>query len=146
MQTIRKEIEGCLEKLRGGSLSEYDLQKVLDSIDQAGAAPPRQRLLYMYCRKNSVFSRALSTFLIAKGRKIVGTDVRGAAIQELAYEAEEGDPNTEILYCAVSEAMDDGWRVIKFPEATLAMDEQNTYGLGFEFILEQDHGTCKEMR
>ena len=37
----------------------------------------------------------------------------------------------------VLEAMADGWRIIKFPEMVLAMDDQSNYGLGYEFILER---------
>jgi hypothetical protein len=41
-------------------------------------------------------------------------------------------------YQSVQEAIQDGWRVLKFPELALMMDESRTYGLGFEFILERD--------
>ena len=40
-------------------------------------------------------------------------------------------------YQTVLEAIRDGWRVIKFPESALMMDESRTYGLDFEFILER---------
>ena len=40
-------------------------------------------------------------------------------------------------YQSVLEAVRDGWRIIKFPELALMMDESRTYGLGFEFILER---------
>ncbi len=33
--------------------------------------------------------------------------------------------------------MDDGWRVIKFPEMALLLQEDQTIGLGCEFILEK---------
>jgi hypothetical protein len=41
-------------------------------------------------------------------------------------------------YQSVLEAIRDGWRVIKFPELALTMDENRTTGLGFEFVLERD--------
>jgi hypothetical protein len=47
------------------------------------------------------------------------------------------DENGEFLYRSIAEALQDGWRIIKFPEMALVMDDQNTYGLGFEFILER---------
>lgn len=35
------------------------------------------------------------------------------------------------------EAIKDGWRVVKFPELALILDEDRNYGLGCEFILER---------
>lgn len=43
-------------------------------------------------------------------------------------------------YQSVLEAIRDGWRVVKFPELALMMDETRTYSLGFEFILERSGG------
>ena len=40
-------------------------------------------------------------------------------------------------YNSVLEAMNDGWRVIKFPEMALMLQEDKTFGLGCEFILEK---------
>ena len=40
-------------------------------------------------------------------------------------------------YQTVLEAINDGWRVIKFPEMSLMLDGSRTYGLGFDFILER---------
>ena len=40
-------------------------------------------------------------------------------------------------YNSVLEAMDDGWHVIKFPEMALMLQEDKTFGLGCEFILEK---------
>ena len=39
----------------------------------------------------------------------------------------------------VIDAIRDGWRVISFPNMALSLDENRTYGLGFEFILERWH-------
>jgi hypothetical protein len=33
--------------------------------------------------------------------------------------------------------MADGWRIIKFPEMALLLDEKRTYGFGWEFVLEK---------
>ena len=38
---------------------------------------------------------------------------------------------------SIKDALDDGWRIIKFPEMALLMDESRTYGLGSEFIFEK---------
>ena len=40
-------------------------------------------------------------------------------------------------YKTVLDAILDGWRVIKFPEMVLLLDDKRTYGLGCEFILEK---------
>ena len=40
-------------------------------------------------------------------------------------------------YATVIDAIRDGWRVISFPNMALSLDENRTYGLGFEFILER---------
>jgi hypothetical protein len=45
--------------------------------------------------------------------------------------------NGDFLYTSIKNALDDGWRIIKFPEMSLAMNEQDTYGLGYEFVLER---------
>ena len=33
--------------------------------------------------------------------------------------------------------MADGWRIVKFPELAILLDDRRTYGLGCEFILEK---------
>ena len=47
-------------------------------------------------------------------------------------------------YQSVLEAMNDGWRIISFPNMALMMDESRTYGLGNEFILEKLRGAPAE--
>jgi hypothetical protein len=120
MGVLQKQVEACLEKFRNGALDEADLRDLLTAVEQAEARPRRQSLLYIYARSNAVTSTALSLSLIEEGKNREGLTAEGAFIYKSGYEA-----------------MQDGWRVIKFPEMTLAMDEQNTYGLGFEFILER---------
>ena len=46
------------------------------------------------------------------------------------------DPG-EWPYQTVLEAIRDGWRIVQFPNAALALDTGRTYGLGAEFILER---------
>ena len=120
MGILRKQVEACLEKFRNGVLAEVDLQDMLAAVEKTEARSDRQSLLYVYARNNSVTSPALSISLLEGGKGREGLNDRGEFIYKSAYEA-----------------MQDGWRVVKFPEMTLAMDEQNTYGLGFEFILER---------
>ena len=40
-------------------------------------------------------------------------------------------------YQTVAEAIKVGWRVVKFPELALLLDESRNYALGCEFILER---------
>ena len=40
-------------------------------------------------------------------------------------------------YQSVLEAINDGWRIISFPNQALMMDSSQTYGMGCEFILER---------
>tara|TARA_Y100000590_G_scaffold459715_1_gene617475 strand:+ start:3926 stop:4117 length:192 start_codon:yes stop_codon:yes gene_type:complete len=50
----------------------------------------------------------------------------------------DGSDNSEDWpYKTVLDAINEGWRIIKFPEMALLMDQDRTYGLGREFILER---------
>ena len=40
-------------------------------------------------------------------------------------------------YQSVAAALQDGWRVIKFPDHSLVLDESRNYALGCEFVLEK---------
>ena len=35
------------------------------------------------------------------------------------------------------DAINDGWRVVKFPEQSLLLSEERSYGLGCEYVLEK---------
>ena len=43
-------------------------------------------------------------------------------------------------YQSVLDAINDGWRVIKFPEQALLLSEERNYGLGCEYVLEKIEG------
>ena len=120
METTKNKVAACLEKLRAGTLSENDLQNVIDGLESAETDFRKQSLLYVYSGDNSVFGQALSIFLIEDGKDREGRDQNG-----------------NFIYNNAHEAMQDGWRVIKFPEVSLLMQDQNTYGLGCEFVLER---------
>ena len=51
-----------------------------------------------------------------------------------------GNDNADAAFAVLAPKDLDGWRVVKFPELALMMDESRTYGLGFEFILERSGG------
>ena len=61
----------------------------------------------------------------------------GISIYEDGADSDGLDENGDFRYRSIKEALDDGWRIIKFPEASLAMNEQDNYGLGYEFVLER---------
>ena len=63
--------------------------------------------------------------------------VVGISIYEDGADSDGLDENGDFRYRSIKEALDDGWRIIKFPEASLAMNEQDNYGLGYEFVLER---------
>jgi len=131
MEKLRKQVENCLDKFQKGSLAEQDFQRVLDSIDQGEARSCKQSLLYVYSRSNSVTGSALSLSMVECGKEYPGKS-------DACNKDRNGlDADGNFIYNSAHEAMADGWRVIKFPEMSLAMDDQNNYGLGYEFILER---------
>ena len=60
-------------------------------------------------------------------------------VERLEHHVRNGpDEPDDWPYQTVHEAMLDGWRIVKFPEMTLMLvGENETYGLGCEFILEK---------
>ena len=59
------------------------------------------------------------------------------ALVENGWILEAPENPAEWPYNSVISAIDDGWRVIKFPEMALLLQEDKTFGLGCEFILEK---------
>ena len=119
----KQQIQGWLDKLRAGTLVEADLQQVLDHLSNGtsdGAPPKRQRLLYLNTGSTGVDSQVLGMSLVENGQILEGPD----DVDEWPYNS-------------VLEAMNDGWRAIKFPEMALMLQEDKTFGLGCEFILEK---------
>ena len=119
----RQQIQGWLDKLRAGTLAEADLQQALDHLSNGtsdGNSPKRQRLLYLNTGNTGVDSQVLGMSMVENGQILEGPD----DVDEWPYNS-------------VLEAMNDGWRVIKFPEMALLLQEDKTFGLGCEFILEK---------
>ena len=118
----KQQIQGWLDKLRAGTLVEADLQQVLDRLDGTSDddSPKQQRLLYLNTGNTGVDSQVLGMALVENGEILEGPD----DVDEWPYNS-------------VLEAMDDGWRIIKFPEMALLLQEDKTFGLGCEFILEK---------
>ncbi|MSR81646.1 MAG: hypothetical protein EXS58_01810 [Candidatus Latescibacteria bacterium] len=116
MDTLRLHLQTCLEKLQRGELAEADL---VQALEMAGKRPPQQ-LLYLQVSNTGVGSQVIGISLVAEGK-----------MQELPP-----DP-AQWPYQTVLEAMANGWRVIKFPELALLLQEDQTVGMGCEFILEK---------
>ncbi len=118
MKNPRQMVRQCIEELREGRLTEERLRELEGAI---GAERPRRwDLLYLQAARTSETSDVVGMRMIRDG--------------EVVYPlpAPEDWP-----YKTVLEAINDGWRVVKFPELSLLMDESRTYGLSCEFILER---------
>ena len=121
--SIREQVERCIEELRRGELTEEGLQGVLDSIDRRREQKGRKRrqdLLYLQTRSTSIDYPVLGMRILENG--VLSDGPR--------------DPE-DWPYKTVLEAVNDGWRIIKFPEMALLLDESRSYGLACEFILER---------
>ena len=118
VEQIKQQVERCIAELRAGQLAETSLRGIIAALDAQPA--PRQELLYLQASTTSVTGDVVGMLLVQDG------------------EVSEGpaDPD-EWPYPTVLAAMQDGWRVIQFPDLALSLDESRTYGLGYEFILEK---------
>ena len=114
---IKQQAELCIEQLRAGTLTEEGLGRI---IELAETARRRQDLLYLQANRTSPVSPVVGMRIIEDGEISDGP----------------ADPD-DWPYGNVLEAIRDGWRVIKFPEQALMLDESRTYGLGAEFVLER---------
>lgn len=118
VEQIKQQLERCIADLRAGQLAETSLQGIIAALDAQPA--PRQDLLYLQASTTSVTGDVVGMLLVQDGQVSEGP----------------ADPD-EWPYPTVLAAMQDGWRVIQFPDLALSLDESRTYGLGYEFILEK---------
>ncbi|MBM3262146.1 MAG: hypothetical protein FJY97_01760 [candidate division Zixibacteria bacterium] len=118
MTDLKRQLEHIREKFRTSRLTEPDIDAALALIGTD--KPPRQSLLYIQASSTHPYSGVVGISIYEEGKHQDALDEKG-----------------EMLYKSIREALDDGWRIVKFPEMALAMDEQNNYGLGYEFILER---------
>ena len=123
-RSIKKQVQHCIRQLRRGSLTEDDLQAILDDAEQpredTPAPAPRQDLLYLQTRSTAIDYPVLGMKILEDGNLSDGPR----------------DPE-EWPYKTVLDAIQDGWRIIKFPEMAVLLDESRSYGLACEFILER---------
>ena len=120
MEQVKQQLQKCIDKFRSGELAEEDLRQALESVEaRNGTATPQ--LLYLQAATTSVTSPLL-----------------GMSRFDADGQHDSVDESGEWVYQNVYEAMQDGWRIVKFPEMTLMMaGEEEAYGLGCEFILEK---------
>lgn len=120
MSALKPQLEDLLKRFRAGNLTEADIQQAIDAADSDPYAGRRQSLLYLQAGSTHPYSSVIGISIYEEGKNPEGVDADG-----------------NFLYTSIKEALDDGWRIVKFPEMALTMDEQNTYALGYEFILER---------
>jgi hypothetical protein len=116
--SIETLIENCIRELHAGTLTEINLLEVLTNYKNHPKG--RQDILYLQSQSTSVISPVHGMSLVENGNVYDGPN----------------DPKNW-PYKTVLDAINDGWRIIKFPEMALLMDQDRTYGLGREFILER---------
>ena len=80
----------------------------------------KQDLLYLTAGTTAPDAQILSINLVEDG-----------IIQSLPQNADEWP------YQTLLDAINDGWRIIKFPEQALLLNEDTSYGLGCEYVLEK---------
>ena len=115
---IKRQVEVCVDELRHGALSEESLRRIAELAD--GLAGGRQDLLYLQAEQTSMTSSVVGMSMFVDGEFTDGPD----------------DPD-DWPYQTVGDALADGWRIVKFPEMAILLDDRRTYGLGCEFILEK---------
>ena len=116
---VREWLNGCLDKLRTGVLTEADLRQG-ESVLEADY-PTCQTLLYLYSKSTNPRS-----------------PLGAWALYDPAAADEPVLPSQDVPYASVLDAVRDGWRIVQFPRPELHRfsDLDNAY-LGFEFILEK---------
>ena len=112
--------ESLITDLQNGTLTEARLRQKIAAI-ATETENKRQDILYLQVGTTSPASQVVGMTYIEAG-----------VLKEAS-----SDPN-EWQYQTVLDAVQSGWRIISFPNmALLAMSDEESYGLGFEFILER---------
>lgn len=128
MDPLTAQLRTIKARFEDGVLTREDIDEALamvearseDAETKHGPGNGHQSLLYLQAPTTNPHSAVV-----------------GISIYEDGTDSDGLDENGEFRYRSIKEALDDGWRIIKFPEASLAMREQDTYGLGYEFVLER---------
>ena len=117
MNAIIKEwLNSSRVKFKSGSLDQEDFNRLEQLLTE-----PTQYILYLYSKS---------------------TNMRSAIAGWVYYDPTKPDeptlPSQDTPYASVIEAVQDGWRIVQFPDPTRYefSDVDNRY-LGYEFILEK---------
>ncbi|MCY3771794.1 MAG: hypothetical protein OXG98_07225 [Gemmatimonadetes bacterium] len=119
MDNLTAQLERIRKRFEDGELTVEDIDRAL-GLARNVSGGLKQGLLYLQAPTTNPHSAVV-----------------GISIYEDGADSDGLDENGDFRYRSIKEALDDGWRIIKFPEASLAMREQDTYGLGYEFVLER---------
>ena len=117
---LADELQECVRLLQADRLPAERLRACADAARSLAGNGRLQDVLYLWTLFSSVTSNVNGMALIEDG-----------AVQACPEDPEDWP------YQSVLAAMNDGWRIISFPNMALMMDESKTYGLGNEFILEK---------
>ena len=128
-QSLKQELESCLEQLEDGTLTPQRLQQVIDKFPKQ--MPDRKQELLIVQAKGSSLTMELLGYSIYRGGK------NEPSPEQLNPHGKVTDDASSWPYKTVADAFEDGWRVISFPNSALMMDDTTTHGLGFEYILER---------
>ena len=110
-------LEECIKSLKDGSLTEEGLRKLGAAI--AAKARKRQSLLYLQTDTTAVTSQVIGMLMVKDG-----------AVYDGPFDSSDWPFKT------VLEAIDAGWRIIRFP-AQLPVGDTHDGHLTCEFILEK---------
>ena len=121
MTETQKEVaDNLIAELEAGILTTDQLRQGIEEVARQNGRK-QQDLLYLQTSNTSPHSQVVGMMRIEDGERSEG-----------ALEAEKWP------YQTVLDAVKEGWRIISFPNmALLAMDHDDSHGLGFEFILER---------
>ena len=114
---IKQRLEKCIEQLRRGELTESRLCELGEAIGAENGH--NQSLLYLQSNTSSVTERVIGMRMVQNG-----------VVSDGPFDAADWP------YKSVLEAMNDGWRVIRFPVQLPVGHTQDTH-LSCEFILEK---------
>ena len=119
MDKLNAQLLRIRKLLEDDRLGVEEIDKALEMVRDRSSVM-KQSLLYLHAPSTNPHSAVV-----------------GISIYEDGADSDGLDENGDFRYRSIKEALDDGWRIIKFPEASLAMNEQDNYGLGYEFVLER---------
>ena len=119
MENLTVQLKHIRKRFKEDALTAEDVDAALAMAESASTGP-RQSLLYLQAPSTNPHSAVVGISIYEDGTDPDGLDETGA-----------------FRYRSIKDALNDGWRIIKFPDMSLAMNEQDTYGLGYEFVLER---------